>query len=168
MPTVFDSYFLIPLLAMLIVPRGLVKIFHKKKDRKLRIRLGIILIAFFLLIPGLIKRYNACNKFNPNSLGTSFIDSRIANLCGVILVGIFNIIPFFRLPLAFLGGFINPVIWIIGYIIGYFIVNAANKAVTQNTYCNSSIMGKNIAENIIFVVSGGLLGYDLYQADKIV
>ena len=157
----YDSFMLIPIIAKfllaLIVPSFL-NLFTEDEASDTAILLTQIFLQLLInTVPFLIRSYKLCtNSFN--NWTKAFSDGTIANICGDILPVILTFIPIVgevileikNIPL--IGDLAKPLIWTLGYSTAYIFINMVN-GTYKDSFCKPSLFGRNIIEQIIFIVS---------------
>jgi hypothetical protein len=164
-----DNFMLIPIIAKFIIPFILPLIINEDSSLLFTI-VSFILQLITVMTANLIRRKDNCKEITTNSLGKAGVDSVIAIAAGEITSFVIGFIPLIGIFISMLknvpliGGIVDSLVWSVGFIGAYVLINMFNQDPNINKFCSSPFTG-NIQDKIPFL--GSLAVILLVNAKKI-
>lgn len=164
-----DYWMIIPIVAKFVIP--FIMPFMINQDSE--ILTSIVTMIFQMLcimIANLARRHMNCKEqgITMDSIGKAGIDSTIAFGIGDISSLVIPLVPFVGIftstieMIPFIGGFVDSILWTLGFVTAYVLINMFNQDNISN-FCSTPFTG-NLQDKIPFFISvAAIIGTKLFN-----
>jgi hypothetical protein len=154
-------WLLIPIFTIIIMPLLLDNVFNLDSDSLIGFLITFIFIIGACSITNIINMRDKCKPTTFNNIGKSVIDAISAYGMATFIKWCINFIPVVGEVLMemesipFIGSIIKQTVWILGYIVGLFLLMSFNQATTS--ICNVEWHGTKFDKFLVFSSFGVIL-----------
>jgi len=167
-----DKIMLLPIIAKFIIPFILPYIIDDEEHAFLFSLVAFVLQLLTIMVANLTRRHSNCTDITTDSVGKAGMDSVIAYGMADITTFAIGFLPFIGMAvgalemLPFIGDFVDPIIWSLGFSATYIIINMFNQS-NMGQFCSTPFTG-NVQDKIPFVVSViAIIGLNFFSSMEI-